>query len=933
MRTFLEETCEKIFKNHNNNLENIAIIIPNRRASVYIQNYFFNLIKKPFFAPKITTINEWIDEQTNEQILSQTELLFMLFDIYTEVDGDEAEDFDSFLKWGKIILSDFDEIDRYIVSPKEIFRDLRNIKDIDNWSFDSATLSAGQKKYADLWDKLPIYYEKLNQKLASNNATYQGKAYQNFSKKTEFKNPTASKHYYFIGFNALSRSEERIIENLSRQKLCSVFFDVDTQYVNNKEHEAGHFYRKLKDKWKFKSELPALINSKPKHFEVIETAQQVAQAKIAGHIIKDFSPEQLNKTAIVLADESLLIPLSKSLPIELEKANITMGYPIKYSHLKSLFDLVFDFQHNFQKFKSDKLYHKTLLRFIDHPFVQSIIQRKNAISDFDNSIVKQNKVFINCHELMEIFPELKLAESLLSEWYKNTSNGFKAIENFIQLLYNTFKSTNANDLELEILYHFSKGIQKFKLIWEKHPHPLNLKSFKKLFQQFWQNESLSFLGNPIEGLQIMGILETRTLDFENLIILSMNEGNLPQSNFSNSLIPRELKVHHRLPIEQDKDAIFAHHFYRLLHRSKNIYMTYNSTSDGMGSSEKSRFITQIENELDFEHTHTFKNYTYNANDDDSQISETVYSVNNKVIEKLDLLFERGLSPSALNTFIRCPLDFYYKYILGLRESNEVEENIEASTFGTMIHEVLERIFRDNFLTQNKAVSIDRLIREKKNLHAYLEAEYLKTFTKSDIKYGQNKLSFDVSLELLNKFIDKQVDELKKIDFPIYIKELEQEIEAVFDIDINGKTKPIKIKGNADRIEQFGSEYRIIDYKSGKCETKKVSIPAPKKGIDLSLESLTYHKEKAYARQLLMYALMFQQQFPERTNFSAGIISMINLKSWVQNVKVTKSETELLTDEILELFTNELKEVIKSMYAEDFTYKHNPDSKYCEYCGV
>lgn len=937
MQTFLEEICKKIYNNHLDSLDEIAIIIPNRRASVYIQKYLSQLNKTPFFAPKITTINEWVDENTTERILNQTELLFLLYDVYTEVDKEEAEDFDSFLKWGKIILSDFDEIDRYIVSPKEIFRDLRNIKDIDNWSFDSAILSDGQKKYADLWDKLPIYYRVLNEKLKSIKATYQGRAYQNFSKETAFKNPSHYKHYYFVGFNALSRSEERIIENLSRQKIASAFFDVDKHYIDNREHEAGHFYRKLRDKWKFKSEILNLINDIPKQIEVIETAQQVAQAKIAGNIVKNMSPNELDKTVIVLADESLLIPLSKSLPVELSTANITMGYPIKYSHLKSLFDLIFDFQHNFKKFKSDKLYHKTLLRFIDHPFIQTIINRKDAIADFDKSVVRQNKVFINHAELIEVFPELTNAHELLSDWHNDTAKGFKAIEDFIQLLYTSFKATEINDLELEILYHFSKGINKFKVIWEKYPHSLSLKSFKKLFQQFWQNESLSFLGNPIEGLQIMGVLETRTLDFENLIILSMNEGNLPKSNFSNSLIPRELKIHHRLPVEQDRDAIFAHHFYRLLHRAKKISMTYNSTSDGMGSSEKSRFITQIENELIPNKIHSIKNYTYSATDDDSTIGDTSYMVNQNVIKKLDVLFERGLSPSALNTFISCPLDFYYKYILGLREGVEVEENIEASTFGTMIHEVLERVYKVNFLDKTAPLDMGTLTKEKRNLKKYLEEEYLKTFTKSDIKYGQNRLSFDVSLNLLKNFIDKQIDELKSIDFPIYIKELEEEVEAIFKWDFGTAQSPniknIKIKGNADRIEQFGSIYRIIDYKSGKCDSEKVTITAPtKKSPDLNLETLTYHDKKAYARQLLMYSLMFKHQFPERTNFSAGIISMINLKSWLQNVKVKNSKDELLTDEILDLFKEELKGVVMSMYDPNFVYKHNDKAKYCEYCG-
>jgi len=949
MSTFLGEVCQTIFNKHQQNIDEIAIIIPNRRASVYIQQHLAKLFKAPFYAPKITTINEWVNENTTLKILNQTELLFLFYTIYVEVDKEEAEDFDSFLKWGKIILADFDEIDRYHISPKSIFKDLRNIKDIDNWSFDltiskskNNTLSDGQQKYADLWDKLPIYYEKLNTKLKEINATYQGRAYRDFSHSTQKLTLTPStslfkpkyKHYYFVGFNALSRSEEIIIENLNHQNICSLFFDVDTHYVNNHEHEAGHFYRKLKNKWKFKPDVKSAINSEPKHIQIIETAQQVAQAKIAGQIIKNLSPEDINKTAIVLADETLLIPLTKSLPIDLESANITMGYPIKYSHLKSLFDLIFDFQFKFKKFDSDKLYHKTLLKFIDHPFIQSLIKDQSSITKFEKNVIKGNQIFINHAELISFIPELEKIESLISVWHDNIPNGFKAIENFIQVLYDNFKNKLTKELELEILYHFTKGIQKFKQIWETYPHTISLKSFKTLFQQFWQNESLSFLGNPTHGLQVMGVLETRTLDFENLIILSMNEGNLPKNNFSNSLIPRELKIHHHLPIEQDRDAIFAHHFYRLLHRSKNIYLTYNSNSDGTKDGEKSRFITQLINELDCEKfNHSIQSFTYNAKDEHSKTSDTCYTVNDSVIKKLDALFERGLSPSALNTFIRCPLDFYYIYILGLREAKEVEENVEASTFGTMIHNVLERVYKDSFLTPNLALDYHILTKEKKYLKQYLEEEYLKTFSKSDIKYGQNKLSFEVSLKLLTKFIDKQIEELKAIDFPIYIKELEKTIEANYEWEIDGVKKSIKIKGNADRIEQFGPSYRIIDYKSGKCTTTKVSIKAPAKGKDLNLHTTATSKDKGYARQLLMYSLMFKAEFPKRQNFTTGIISMINLNQWLQNVHVSKSSHQFVTDEILDAFKDELKEIITQMYSKDFVYSHNEKSDYCDYCGV
>ena len=931
MKSFLEETTLDIYQRHPNEIDQIAIIIPNKRAAIYIQQYLSKAIKQPFFAPKIITINEWIDAETSERILNQTELLFVFYQVYVNYEKAKSEPFDEFLKWASIILNDFDEIDRYRIAPKEIFRDLQNMKEIDEWSFDTEELHSGQIDFMNLWDKLPMYYKNLNEKLQTMNATYQGKAYQQFAQKCELIKPTSFKHYYFIGFNAFSQSEQDIIAALKKQEVGTVYFDVDQHYVNNKEHEAGHFYRKLKPIFADKIPVPNHINGNAKTIEVVETAQQVAQAKYAGHILKDFSPEEMNNTAIVLADESLLIPLSRSLPASIDKANITMGYPLKYSHLKSLVDMIFDLQQNAVKFGKKNLYHKTILQFLDHGYIQQLVGDRKAISDLKKEIILKNKITITPQELFKSLPKLKSLTPIFSVWENQAIDGINALKELIQSLYENFKSQDeAKSITLEILYHFSIGMQKFEAIYKRYPQSLSLKSFKKLTYQFWQNESLSFLGNPTNGLQVMGILETRTLDFENLIVLGLNEGNLPKNNFSNSLLMRELKLHHQLPVEEDRDAIFAHHFYRLLHRAKKVYLSYNSNGEGFASAEKSRFITQLENELDPNIGHQLKKHTFSGSDKGTNTTETVYKLTPTVEAKLDALFERGLSPSALNTFLKCPLDFYYTYVLNLREENDVEESIESSTFGTMIHEVLERVFKP-FLDNKQAVTIPALTAEKKQLKTYLKEEYLKVFQPKDFEFGQNKLSYEVSFKFLEDFIDLQIKELKRTNSPIYIKHLEEDLSTIFDWEINGKPKKIKIKGQADRIDQFGSTYRIIDYKSGKCDDEKIKLS--KKIEEVGFESVFNEKEnkKAYAIQLLMYASMFKGMFPEHTPFTAGIISMINLKDWLQNVG-TQEDENYITDELLEKFQEELKETVKLMYSKGFEYKHNPKAKYCDYCG-
>lgn len=937
METFLKEKVALIYQAHPNNLKDVSIIIPNKRAAVYIQNYLAQQKGMAQFSPEILTINEWVDGHTNEKIISQTELLFILYDVHCAIEKDEAEDFNSFIKWGRIILSDFDEIDRYLIPPRLIFRDLRNIKEIENWSFLEEELSDGQEKYLTLWDKLPDYYRILNVELDKREVTYQGAAYKNFYDRLV--NPEEkvelADHYYFIGFNALSKSEEGIINFLRKDKKADVFFDIDQSYFENREHEAGHFYRKISRNWGLKKELGNHFNAFPKYIEVIETAQQIAQAKIAGSIVESLvkADANMDQTAIVLADESLLIPLTRSLPESIDKANITMGYPLKFSHLKGLIDIVFDLQFNFQKFNSTRIYHKSLLNYLDHPYLVELIGDLDRLNAFENEIVAKNKIFISRDELLLSFPELKDIDHLFKVWETPLRDGFTAFNELTRALYVALKNTGADrQIDLEIVYHFARGFKKFETIALQYPHQLNLKSFKVLFHQFWQSESLSFLGNPIEGLQVMGILETRTLDFENLIILGMNEGNLPKTNVVNSFVPRDLKLNHGLPVEEDRQAIFAHHFYRLLHRSKNIYFTYNSTSDGIGASEKSRFITQLENELQLNLGHQMKFYTYTSDDRAAGISDVKYHSTSAVQLKLDDRLANGLSPSALNKLVACPLDFYYRYVLGMKENVSVEENIESSTFGTKIHNVLEDIFRRNFLETKSKLDSHVLERERKNVGKYLKAAYMEDFSENDIKYGQNKLSFDVSLGFVDRFLVKQIAEIKKTESPIFLIDLEKQLSATYEWKINGEIKTVKIEGNADRIEQFGSHYRIIDYKSGKCDDKKIVI-----GKDIlsegKMRAFMQHGTKGYGRQLLMYALMFRATYPEYVNFSAGIISMINIDDWLQNVVPAKGNSEILSHEILDVFEEELRLTLEELYQEDFSFEHNTKSKYCDHCDV
>ena len=945
MRYYLREKITQIFDQNSDDFSDITIVIPNKRASVYIHKHLGEHLNKVVFSPVILTISEWIDQHTPQRILTQTELLFILFEVHKEI-AEETETFEQFSQWGKMLLADFDEIDRYLLDPKDVYRNLKSIKDIENWSFNTDELSPNQENFKTIWDQLILYYTTLNKKLEARNAIYQGKAYRKFSESLQ---EFDFKLHYFLGFNALSKSEQKIFKWFKNENLGDFSFDMDHFYYDNPNHEAKHFYEKLCQEWNLKPQLHNTFNSTPKKIEVIETSQQIAQVKIASNKIAQWRKEGINlsETVIVLADESLLIPLTESLPFEIEHANITMGYPIKFSHLNTLIELIFDIQFNYKRYRSNSIHFKAILELIEHPYIKLINGDNSKIKGFKSEVVNRNLIFIQAKELIDYLPDLEIISELISTWnlsdYSHILGSFKRFSHALSKVLQTSENVA---IDLEVTYHFGKSIDRFSKIHSEYPIQFKLATFKQQLYQFWQSEELSFLGNPTQGLQIMGILETRTLDFKNIILLGMNEGVLPKTNLTNSMIPRDLKSHFGLPLEEDRQAIFPHHFYRLLQSAQKICMTYNSNAEDFGGGEVSRYITQLELELDEKYGHQFEKHTFSPSDENAHTKKVSIQNSHAIQEKLlQLLSEKGLSPSAFNTLIRCPLDFYYQYILGLREENEVEENIESSTFGTKIHDVLEAILKDNFYKDGSwlPLAIDPLKAEKKNIEKRLIEAYLghedskgKQFKLSDLKYGQNKLSIDVSIEFINRFLDQQIVELKKSNdaiIPVGLEIGQEDFYASYSVNVGGQTHQIKISGQADRIDKKGNVYRIIDYKSGKCDSSKLSL---KKGRGQGLHEMDEFIEfpkKGYARQLLMYALMFRQRNPSINSYSAGIISMVNLNDWLQNIAPDENENAVLPADLLDKFEAALLGKIESLFDPNYVFEHNNESDYCEHCGV
>ncbi|MDX1651415.1 MAG: PD-(D/E)XK nuclease family protein [Brumimicrobium sp.] len=945
MPYFIDRVAQFI-REENLPLEHLTVVLPSQRAKKYLQRDLFKAFEKPIFSPEIITMNRWIQECVATPVIDPTRALFKLYDIHLKVDKEEPQTLDEFLKWGKILLSDFDEIDRYLIDSKDLFRNLADIKEIENWSFNNEELTTGQKKFMRFWDLLSQYYEEFGKRLGKEGEIYMGKAYKNVASNIDLVfQEDKERQFIFAGFNALSKAEKSIMKQLEKMGRAHIFIDADEYYLKDNNHEAGSFIRELLKELNT-SKLPFVVDklrNDPKEIEVINCTQPTGQAKVSATILREkLTQKDLGSTLLLLADEKMIVPVIKNIPQSVGETNITLGLPLRNTAIRSWTDLLFAVQEHFIQFRTDAIYHKDFIRFIKHPFIAGICSENDLMElrKIEDVILSKNWLFIYKNKLNWTGDIRRITELFFTPWKEVSQSALKIIRAMNAFLFKRLNS-NENAIESTILYHFDGSLVKLENILEEFKPELKLNTFKSLFNQHWINETIAYYGNPLEGLQIMGLLETRLIDFENIIVVGLNDGSMPPTNPIQTLIPMDLRKHHELPTPREKQGLFAHHFYRLLHHAKKIWITYSSAHGELGSDEPSRYIYQLKLELNRSNPNisfTEKDYTLTNEDEKSQ--PLVVTKSEAVKERLDNYFLKGTSASAIRTYLACSLDFYYKYLLGFGEEDEVEEEIEASSFGSFIHEVLEELYKpysrtdqkgnivgdgDKFLT---TTAVELMLNSYKNL---LREGFEKHFeyNKEILYEGKNYLSYEIAGHLTNRFLTIEKNLLKENKGHLFIESLERKIKKELTIQVEGKERTISLKGVIDRIDKVGEETRIIDYKSGKCTPEDVRITGLKKtSSKTELEQLINNiKAKKYVLQLLIYNYLYHHEYgsyPDKT----GIVSLIDIENgpfYLEN-KLTED-----TDSLMQLFEEALGQIIAEIYSAESYFEHDPKSKYCSYC--
>jgi len=913
--------------------KDLFIILPSERAKRYLQNALFQMNHGPLVSPQILTIDQWISDLTKKTIQHPTRTLLSLYNIYKSLFQEQALSFEDYLTWGPILLSDFDDVDRYLVDHQQLYQNLASIKALESWQIDEEAYSASQKKFMLFWELIPKLHGGLLKHLKETNSCTKAQAYRELAT-----NPShyfkPAQYFIFAGFNALSLAEQQLIKYLINAKQAEYIQDSDRYYFDNPFHEAGNFQRKNSTFFGLGApdDLPDALRTATYHVKEIECAQHIGQVKVLATELYQNTHTDWSEVLVLLADESLVHAAIRNIPKTVGQANITLGLPLEQTPIRTWIDLCFQLQENHQKFRTKALYYKDFQRFCHHAFITIAFNQKelHALAKVEKHTVQFNRVFQRVDQLQLPNKLQELLELLNADWQADWQQGLTQLRKINSFL--LLHIPEENDFERTALLSFETCCRQFELLFDDAFPEMALSSFKKLFYQHWTRAHLAYIGSPTEGLQITGLLETRLLDFKHIYVLGMNEGKLPPTNPIQSIIPMDLRSAFGLPSNRDKQGLFAQHFYRLLHHARHLTFTYTTTSEVLGSHEKSRYLLQLEMEWRAANPNVnWQTFYYQIPTDEQNQEVSAIPKNTAIQERLLAYLKNGVSASALRKFANCPLDFYYRYVVEFGEEEEVEEDLAASTFGSLIHACLEELFTP-FAQKDKngkriepapgPVTAKDISQMLNTYPAILRKHFLKYFDQNATLFerGKNLLSFEMALDLTNQHLRKELDFVQQLHEPLFIEQLEARFELTQMVQIEQSQIPILFVGFIDRIDRIGQNgYRVIDYKSGKVKDEDVKMSAKH-------DAFTNLTKPKHVMQLCLYTLFFEAQYGQLPA-EARIESLINVSedfalSYDKNTDLSM---------IPKLFEDGMQALVAQLMDTEIPFSHNPEAKYCQFC--
>ena len=891
MTTFFQNIITHISAKNAGDWSRTLLLFPNHRSVYYFRELLKNDLETGSILPTLKTFEDFVLEQSVYRKAEPMELLFSMYATYKKQYPETT--LHHFLPVAKTMLNDFSEIDSELVNAKQFFRDLEALKSMNVYMEDDEEKVS---RYKYFWKTFNHIYNALQLFCNEHKKAYSGFIYKDVVEHIGSISVNAEQ-VYFIGFTQLSKAEKTIAAELLKKYESDYLVDVDEFYLKDLENTAGLPYRKIFKDLKIQKPLFISngISTTEKQIHIIPCNGKHQQIQAAFEILKaqNIAESERPKTALILPDASLLPSLIADLPEQYSDANISTGFSMKDSVIVRFVKQLFAVMQYAKVFNEKRHYHiKFLRQLLEFPF-------------FETSLPKWSDklVYISADKLRTLTNNEALIDFL--ETVNDIQSGAKKLAELVE----TLTTTRLSDTE-KLFVTEAKSILAAS---QEMTANGSVEDYFFLLLDTLKNHSLPFDVNALKGLQVMGIMESRNLDYENVFLFSLNEGTFPTSGKGNSYIPYEMRMAY-LTSPLEKEAISAYLFYRLLHRTSNLYLFYNTNQDLFAGGEPSRFLLQLKLELSHFSNITIKEYEVSASTDITDASELqMVQKNEEDISRVKkYLSENGLSPSALNTYINCKMQFYYRYIISVKPEEELSETIEANVLGSAVHEVLEMLYKP-FIGKNISATDVAKMQDGKRIEG-LAKDFLSKEFDTKLLNGKNYLLYKVVVKLSLMFLKNEEAFLKKKN-TIHLLELEQELNTEITI---GETS-VKLKGLADRIDELNNVLRIVDYKTGKIGA--VSLK------DISSESLL-KPEASKQFQLLMYAWLYNRVKKTSTIIS-GIYWLRNPSNYFNQLEINKDS--IIRNEHLQGFESVLSNLIQEILSETTPFIMTDNEKRCKHC--
>ncbi len=947
-QTFLQQVAEKLYKRYGDEISSLKVVLPSRRARLFFSDALSSLIDHPIWQPRYMSMDDIMCHYSTLQVGEKVRLITELYRIYAE--HHPSETFDKFYFWGEILLSDFDLIDKYIIDADMLFSNLYDLKELESdlsylsdemrrtihsfWSHfsDKASLSEEQHKFLSLWQSLGPIYHKYRAHLSKLGIAYPGMIYRSAVEYIEQSQPEdeSQTRYVFIGFNALSECERRMLTYLNRNGQCDLYWDYDTYYTENPNQEAGRFLRenikKFAPKDEIKSDNFLSINKK---IQAISCVSNVAQCKHVNTILREISPslEFDKQTVIILTDESLLLPLLHSLPTNeaegkrvSDEVNVTMGYPLRQTTAYSLLERLIELQRNCRTGKSTTFYHTDVIGLLAHPYISKSLGKQ--ADEKRKQIIKGRFIRIE----KEFFADNESLSKIFSQTENYQSLSQYLIE-VLSLVSSLMPEEEDQSLQLSYLSLMVDNIIDLDNSLKNCNIEISTSIYTSLLRRHLQTIRIPFSGEPLRGLQIMGILETRNIDFRNVIILSMNDDNFPgKVGNDSSFIPYNLRAAYGIPTPEYHESVYAYYFYRLLQRAERVDMLYCSQADKNSTGEQSRYIYQ----LDYESPYLLSRTNVGVDVAVDQYTEISIPKQGSVAEALERYVckdgtkVKPLSPTSFARYIACPMQFYLSDIAGIKLPDTLSEDVDHSIFGNILHHAMDFIYSQIKNVANPSHELQQMLDGNNVEQAVINAINHKYLNQPDATPSEYTGNLVLVKDIITKYIRQGIIPHDIRNNAFALLHCEKTISTSFAISDG---RDIAIGGIADRIDSLDNgNLRVVDYKTGRSHLEIRNIESLFEGENRS--------NYRYPLQTMLYSMVLNHDQGRDVEPALYFARDMNQENYSPQIIHTDDDAPLIYSTYAKEFEEKLRQKLDELFNTELAFERcslEESKNICKYC--